>query len=243
MSEAPKANEVHEQLALMQQQRLDTYSHIVEKANEREASFSKALDVLQQKQVVEFSVNTLVQVYHSDLDYMFKTKRKLLPKRGPVCWIVGRNRNSYKVATLEGLTLKGWFSARHLREFTAKPRTELDKNHEVLKSAVALIQGRAGITSVEINDVKEAGNEGEPDGPQHERNREVHQDTLAWERVAAQIDETTTQAQSKKDVNREELDGKDGASDEVEGVDEQEDQIDDGMVLGGWAEPGCLRHT
>lgn len=112
MSVAPTPEEVHQQLTLTQQQRLNVYSHIVEKASKCEMSFNEALDSSWCKKAVEFTVNTLIQVYRSDLDYMFKTERKILPKWGPVLRIVGRNRNSYKIAMLEGLTLKGWFSAR-----------------------------------------------------------------------------------------------------------------------------------
>ncbi|KZP28227.1 hypothetical protein FIBSPDRAFT_692113, partial [Athelia psychrophila] len=81
-------NEVHQQLAFTHQQCLDVYAHIVEKSDEREASFNKALDSSRRKKAAEFVVNTLVQVYQSNLDYTFKTEQKLLPKWGLVRRII-----------------------------------------------------------------------------------------------------------------------------------------------------------
>lgn len=233
---APTPDKVHEQLALMQQQRLDAYSHMVEKSNDREASFNEALDNSRRKQAVKFTVNTLVQVYLSDLDYTFKTERKLLPKWGPVRRVMGRNRNSYKIATLEGLTLKGWFSARRLRSFTARPGTELDTDHKALREAVALIQSRAGVTDGEINDIEQAGDENEPDRPQHEHQKEAAQAALAWEREGTGATGSVTEPRSEGDGS-----GKGPNEEDDAGEDKQEDRIDDGMVLGGWAEPGRLR--
>lgn len=181
MSAAPTANKVHEQLVLMQQQRLDVYSHMVEKSADRKAAFNGALDNLQRKHAVKFAINTLVHVYCSDLDYTFKTKHNLLPKWSPVRRVIGRNRNSYKITTLEGLTLKGWFSARRLREFTARLGTELEVDQKALTSAVKLIQSRAGILEAEVDNVLEDRKEDEPDGPQHKCNGEANQEALARE--------------------------------------------------------------
>ncbi|KZP30609.1 hypothetical protein FIBSPDRAFT_884141 [Athelia psychrophila] len=192
-------------------------------------------------QAVEFTVNTLVQVYHSDLNYTFRTERKLLPKWGPVRRIVGRNRNSYKVATLEGLTLKGWFSARRLHEFAARPGMELAAGHTALQGAVALIQGRAGILADKVNNVEEAGDESEPEGPQQERSREISQTTLALERTEARDIAPTTRAQDDEGGSGAGPDEAHNTGEEADRADRLEDRIDNSMVLGGWAEPGCLR--
>lgn len=245
MDALPTPDEVHQHLALSKQQRLDAYSHIVEKANERETSFNEGLDNSRRKKAVEFTVGVLVQVYRSDLDYTFKTERKLLPKWGPVRRIVGRNRNSYKIATLEGLTLKGWFSARRLREFVAWPGTELEADQRALASAVELIQSRAGVQDVDVNDVPEDGDEDgegdELDGPRLERDGEANQDMLSREREAARSTQAETQAPAEEGTKGEDVEDEVDAENELDGVDEPEDRIDDGMVLGGWAAPGRLR--
>lgn len=243
MTMAPTAEDVHQQLALTQQQCLDAYSHIVEKSNDREASFNESLDRSQRKKAVEFAINTLVQVYRSDLDYTFKTERKLLPKWGPVRRIIGRNRNSYKIATLEGLVLKGWFSARRLREFEARAGTELDAGQKALSEAIGLIQARAGIPTEQLGDVPEDGEEGEPDGPRHERDSEADQDALAREREAARITSATSTGPVRTDTaaDDEDIEPDEETEEEMDEVDELEEHIDDGMVLGGWSAPGRLR--
>ncbi|RDX46166.1 hypothetical protein OH76DRAFT_1314980, partial [Lentinus brumalis] len=61
------------------QQRLDGYNEAVRHAEKRKKAFDKR--VIQSKAgSVMFKVDSLVQVYRSDLDYTFRTERKLLPK-------------------------------------------------------------------------------------------------------------------------------------------------------------------
>ncbi|KZP11075.1 hypothetical protein FIBSPDRAFT_664945, partial [Athelia psychrophila] len=84
------SEEVDTQMAHTRQQQLDAYSHVVEHANEREAAFNRKIDESKLKSLVTFRINDLVQVYRSDLDYTFKTERKLLPKWGQVRRVVSR---------------------------------------------------------------------------------------------------------------------------------------------------------
>lgn len=240
MDAAPTADDVHGQLAFMRQQRLDAFSHIVEKSNAREDAFNAALDDSQGKSAVKFKVKDLVQVYRSDLDYTFKTEHKLLPKWGPVRRIIGRNRNSYKIATLEGLPLKGWFSARRLREFVSRPGTALEAGQRALVEAVELIQNRAGVSEEEVEDLPEDGDEDEVGSPRHERAGERDQDALVQDRALALIKNgriDTTQGLGTVD---ESVEGED-QEENTAVIEEEEDRIDDGMVLGGWAAPGRLR--
>jgi hypothetical protein len=65
-------------------------------------------------------------VYRSDLDYTFKTERKMLPKFSAPRRVVHRNLNSYQLETLEGFPIAGRFSSRRLRLFVARKGTELD---------------------------------------------------------------------------------------------------------------------
>ncbi|KZP24424.1 hypothetical protein FIBSPDRAFT_686739, partial [Athelia psychrophila] len=72
------------------QQQLDAYSHTVDHAVEREAVFNTKIAGSRVNNIVEFHINDLVQVYRSDLDYMFRTKHKFLPKWGAVRRVVAR---------------------------------------------------------------------------------------------------------------------------------------------------------
>ncbi|KZP27119.1 hypothetical protein FIBSPDRAFT_687472, partial [Athelia psychrophila] len=83
-------DDVETQMEYTRQQQLDAYSHIVEHANEREAVFNKKIDESRVKKLITFKINDLVQVYMSDLDYTFKTERKLLPKWGQVRRVISR---------------------------------------------------------------------------------------------------------------------------------------------------------
>jgi hypothetical protein len=56
-------------------------------------------------------------VYQSNLDYTFKTERKLVPKWSPPYWVTDRATNPYALAQLDGTPISREFSARHLRAF------------------------------------------------------------------------------------------------------------------------------
>jgi hypothetical protein len=112
------------QFAYMDQLRVDAYSQIADHAQRRKAVFDKNVLAKAPKEVV-FRAGWLAQVYRSDLDYTFKTERKTEPKWSAPRRVVSRNRNSYKLETLEGLPIKGWFSSRRLRRFIPRTGTAL----------------------------------------------------------------------------------------------------------------------
>ena len=69
----------------------------------------------------------MVQVYHINLDYTFKTNQKLLPKFSAPRRVVHRNQNSYQLETLKGLPIGGNFSSRCLHLFIPRKGTELEE--------------------------------------------------------------------------------------------------------------------
>ncbi|KIM61383.1 hypothetical protein SCLCIDRAFT_86339, partial [Scleroderma citrinum Foug A] len=66
-------------MAYVAQQRLDGYDEAVRHAIKRKATFDRHILKRQPAEVI-FTPRQLVQVYRSDLDYTFKTERKILPK-------------------------------------------------------------------------------------------------------------------------------------------------------------------
>ena len=112
------------QMAYVAQQRLDGYAEAVAHALKRKSTFDKKV-LAQKPGEVVFSTGQLVQIYRSDLDYTFKTERKLLPKWSPPQRVVSRLTNSYVLETLQGERLPGTFSARRLRRFIPKEGTRL----------------------------------------------------------------------------------------------------------------------
>ena len=79
---------------------------------------------------VIFKWGNLVQVYRSDLDFTFKTKRKLTPRwSAPFC-IKSRKWNTYKLITINRSNVKGEFSARRLRRFHPRDGTTLVADQE-----------------------------------------------------------------------------------------------------------------
>lgn len=209
----PSTTDVADHIMHAHQQQLDTHSHAVQHANEREVAFNSKITDSRLKTTITFKVNDLVQIYRNDLDYTFRTNRKLLPKWGAVRRVVSRDVNAYKLATLEGLILKGRFSARRLRRFVPRAGTNLEAEQAAIVAATNLIRKMAGITEEEAEDVPEDGMEEEPD----------QQDD-------GEADEST----SEIDRSPEEEEEEDGAGDDAE-------MADDGMAQGGWATPGRLR--
>ena len=67
------------QMAYVAQQRLDRYAETVAHAIKRKAVFDKWVLAHKPGEVI-FTKGQLVQIYRNDLDYTFKTDRKLLPK-------------------------------------------------------------------------------------------------------------------------------------------------------------------
>ncbi|KAG6839111.1 hypothetical protein C0991_005716 [Blastosporella zonata] len=119
-----RADDVNLQLAYAGQQRLDGYAATVHHAIKRKATFDKRV-LAETKNKVVFKAGNLVQVYRSDLDYTFKTEKKLLPKWLIPRRVVARNVNSYTLATLDNTILAGSYSARQLRRFWPRGGTKL----------------------------------------------------------------------------------------------------------------------
>jgi hypothetical protein len=129
---APTETEAAVHMAYAAQQRIDGYEAIVKHAIGRKKTFDKR--VLKQSGEVTFHTGQLVQVYRSNLDYTFKTERKLIPKWSQPYQIHKRIQNAYKLERLDGTEVEGEFSARRLREFTPKPGGKLeDEQAEWLK--------------------------------------------------------------------------------------------------------------
>ena len=112
------------QMAYVAQQRLDRYAAAVTHALKRKNAFDRKV-LKQSPGEVTFSIGQLVQIYHSDLDYTFKTECKLLPKWSSPQRITTRNANSYSLETLKGEPIQGRFSARRLRSFIPQDGTKL----------------------------------------------------------------------------------------------------------------------
>ena len=132
VSAPPTPEEVEIQMAYVDQHRFDGYSQIVEHAHRRKKAFDKQVLSHPPREVI-FKAGDLVQVYRSDLDYTFKTDRKLLPKFSAPRRVVSRNQNSYQLETLEGFPIAGKFSSRRLRQFIPRQGTELEKTQAVIE--------------------------------------------------------------------------------------------------------------
>ena len=124
------------QMAYVAQQRLDGYAEVVAHAIKRKATFDKRV-LAQRPGEVIFSKGQLVQIYRSDLDYTFKTERKLLPKWSMPHRVVSRDLNSYVLESLNGDRLPGSFSARRLRGFIPKEGTKLAETQKAIEEQLA----------------------------------------------------------------------------------------------------------
>jgi hypothetical protein len=120
------------QMAYVAQQRLDGYAEAVAHALKRKATFDRRVLAKTPGEVI-FSKGHLVQIYRSDLDYTFKTERKLLPKWSTLQRVVSRHLNSYVLETLKGEALPGSFSSRRLRRFIPKEGTKLAEEQRAIE--------------------------------------------------------------------------------------------------------------
>ena len=96
----PTEQEVELQMAYVDNQRFDGYAQIVDHAQKCKAAFDKEVLSCPPREVV-FRAGDLIQVYHSNLDFTFKTERKLLPKFSAPRRVINRNQNSYQLEMLE----------------------------------------------------------------------------------------------------------------------------------------------
>jgi len=125
------------QMAYVAQQRLDGYAEAVAHALRRKRAFDRKV-LAQNPGEVVFSKGELVQIYRSDLDYTFRTERKLLPKWSLPQRVASRNLNSYNLETIKGDPVPGLFSARRLRRFTPKEGTKLSKDQKLVEKHCAV---------------------------------------------------------------------------------------------------------
>jgi transposase InsO family protein len=126
--DTPSAAEAMVHMAYAAQQRVDGYEAIVKHAISRKHSYDRR--ALKKSGEVIFRTGQLVQIYRSDLDYTFKTERKMIPKWSQPYRIRTRIRNAYKLERLDGEEAEGEFSARRLREFIPKPGGKLETEQE-----------------------------------------------------------------------------------------------------------------
>jgi hypothetical protein len=124
------------QMAYVAQQRLDGYAAAVSHALKRKNTFDRKV-LKQSPGEVVFSKGQLVQIYRSDLDFTFKTERKLLPKWSSPQRIKSRNLNAYTLETLSGDPIQGTFSARRLRRFLPLEGTKLAEEQKLVEEKSA----------------------------------------------------------------------------------------------------------
>ena len=108
------------------------YAEAVTHALKRKSTFDKKVLKDHPGEVI-FLKNQLVQIYRNDLDFTFKSERKLLPKWSTLQRVVARQLNSYVLKSLNGDQLPGFFSARRLRRFIPKEGTKLAEEQRVLE--------------------------------------------------------------------------------------------------------------
>jgi hypothetical protein len=124
------------QMAYVAQQRLDGYAEAVTHVLRRKTAFDKKVRSRNPGEVV-FSKGHLVQIYRGDLDYTFKTERKLLPKWSTPHRVASAQLNSYTLETLNGNPVPGTFSARRLRRFIPKAGTRLAEEQSLIEEQCA----------------------------------------------------------------------------------------------------------
>jgi hypothetical protein len=118
------SDEVEVQMAYVEKQRLDGYAHISSHAHRRKLAFDRKVLAQAPREVI-FKAGQLVQVYRSDLDFTFKAERKMEPKWSAPRQVTSRDRNSYKLETLEGLPIGNRFTSQRLRRFIPRNGTAL----------------------------------------------------------------------------------------------------------------------
>ena len=117
-------SDVDVQMAYIDQQRFDGFSHAIEHAAKRKAIFDRGVASRKPGEVI-FNKGNLVQVYANEWDHTFRTERKLVPRWSAPRRVAERRQNSYTLETLEGFPISGWYHARRLRQFIPRSGTEL----------------------------------------------------------------------------------------------------------------------
>ena len=114
------------------QQRLDGYTEAVAHALKRKTTFDRKVLAKNPGEVIFFK-GQLVQIYRNNLDYMFKTDHKLLPKWSTPQRIASWHLNYYTLKSPNGNPLPRLFSARCLQRFTPKEGTKLAEEQKLIK--------------------------------------------------------------------------------------------------------------
>ena len=143
----------------IQQQALDGYAHTVEHVTHHKAAFDRRVKARHPREVT-FKVGDLVQVYRSDLTYMFSSTWKLLPRWSAPRWVVSRDRNSYHLETMGGTPPESTFSSRRLRLFEPREGTKLFEQQVIQRSGEEGPRGeeeKEGTTQVDEDGEKEDG--------------------------------------------------------------------------------------
>jgi hypothetical protein len=112
----------------MAQQCLNGYKAIVKHAIAQKHTFNRHIQAKLGE--VVFSKGQLVQIYCSNLDYTFKTERKLVLKWSTSHHITDRATNSYTLAWLDRTPIEGEFSTWRLRAFVPRPGSRLEKDQQ-----------------------------------------------------------------------------------------------------------------
>ena len=107
----PTEAEVAVHLSLVEQQRLDAYSAIVDHAAKRKVLFDTKLLKNAPGNVV-FQPGDLVQVHATEWVHTFASIKKLIPMWSIPHRVATRQLNSYTLETLGGLPLSGVYNAR-----------------------------------------------------------------------------------------------------------------------------------
>ena len=154
-------NDTTTQMAYVAQQRLDGYAEMVAHAIKRKAVFDKCVLARRPGEVM-FSKGQLVQNYQSDLDYTFKTDRKLLPKWSPPQRVVERELNSYTLEKLDGTPIPGHFSTRRLRRFIPREGTKLAEEQAEVERRIAEENNPSRIEQADEDRVESDGDEDDP---------------------------------------------------------------------------------
>jgi hypothetical protein len=120
----PTENNIALHLAYVEQQRLDSYSEMVNHAIKRKQIFNRKVLRRAPREII-FKTGDLVQVYRSDLMHTVITNRKLAPMWSVPRRILTQKVNSYTLKTLTGTPLNGVYHACRLRAFQPREGTKL----------------------------------------------------------------------------------------------------------------------
>ena len=111
--QAPTEEEISSHMALVEQQRLDGYSSIIDHAARRKDIFDKKVRK-HTPRIIVFQPGDLVQVHASEWVHTLASIKKLIPMWSIPHHVMTRQLNSYTLETLGGLPLVGVFNSTRL---------------------------------------------------------------------------------------------------------------------------------